>query len=423
VARAFEQQWPEVASLLRDAGLAPYHYRRHGRLPWRVAAHVPGLLAEVRAHGYVRGHGERHRLASQIPVTEDIAWLLGMYVAEGHRRDLQVTISNTDQARLDRLQATFAGLGLPVSRSLGAVTCCSRLLSRLFDWMEMGGHAPTKRVPPIVFGWPTPLIRSFLDGLVDGDGSTAGGRTSVWTTSPSLVTDLLLLFARLGQRAGCSCKSTDRLPLWQVYAPDREHKLLTSVPLPDELLRGLRDESGLSQVDAAAAAGYSHPTDLNNIERRRGRDAVRFETLRRLREAYRSRGVDTRLLDRLVDGHLAWDRVLAVTDTGRAERSSDIEVRPGGRKVENFLAGAGGVFVSNTAGFIDAGFDGHITLELSNVANLPITLYPGMKIGQISFLRMTTPADVPYGSGNLKSKYQGQRGPTPSRYWENFEAD
>lgn len=82
-----------------------------------------------------------------------------------------------------------------------------------------------------------------------------------------------------------------------------------------------------------------------------------------------------------------------------------------------------GLLIHSTAGFIDAGWDGHITLELSNVANLPITLYPGMKIGQISFLRMTTPADVPYGSDGLRSKYQGQRGPTPSRYWENFEVD
>ena len=79
-----------------------------------------------------------------------------------------------------------------------------------------------------------------------------------------------------------------------------------------------------------------------------------------------------------------------------------------------------GLLIHSTAGFVDAGWDGHLTLELSNVANLPITLYPGMKIGQISFLRMTTPADVPYGSAAIGSKYQGQRGPTPSRYWENF---
>ena len=80
-----------------------------------------------------------------------------------------------------------------------------------------------------------------------------------------------------------------------------------------------------------------------------------------------------------------------------------------------------GLLIHSTAGFVDAGWDGHLTLELSNVANLPITIYPGMKIGQISFLRMTTPADVPYGSKSVGSKYQGQRGPTPSRYYKNFE--
>ena len=79
-----------------------------------------------------------------------------------------------------------------------------------------------------------------------------------------------------------------------------------------------------------------------------------------------------------------------------------------------------GLLIHSTAGFIDAGFDGHITLELANVASLPITLYPGMKIGQVSFMQMTTPADKPYGSGASGSKYQGQRGPTPSRYFENF---
>ena len=75
---------------------------------------------------------------------------------------------------------------------------------------------------------------------------------------------------------------------------------------------------------------------------------------------------------------------------------------------------------TRTAGFVDAGWDGHLTLELSNVANLPIAIYPGMKIGQISFLQMTTPAEHPYGSGEPGSKYQGQRGPTPSRYYLNF---
>jgi dCTP deaminase len=81
-----------------------------------------------------------------------------------------------------------------------------------------------------------------------------------------------------------------------------------------------------------------------------------------------------------------------------------------------------GLLIHSTAGFVDAGWDGYLTLELSNVANLPITVYPGMKIGQISFLKMTTPAETPYGASSLGSKYQHQRGPTPSRYFENFRS-
>lgn len=79
-----------------------------------------------------------------------------------------------------------------------------------------------------------------------------------------------------------------------------------------------------------------------------------------------------------------------------------------------------GLLIHSTAGFVDAGWDGQLTLELSNVANLPITLYPKMKIGQVSFIQMTTPANIAYGSSKLGSKYQNQKGPIASRYWENF---
>jgi dCTP deaminase len=79
-----------------------------------------------------------------------------------------------------------------------------------------------------------------------------------------------------------------------------------------------------------------------------------------------------------------------------------------------------GLLIHSTAGFVDPGWDGHVTLELSNVANLPITIYYGMKIGQLSFVQLTEPAERPYGAGELGSKYQGQQGPTPSRYWQNF---
>ena len=101
----------------------------------------------------------------------------------------------------------------------------------------------------------------------------------------------------------------------------------------------------------------------------------------------------------------------------RVSLPSDIVARLEGKSSLGRL----GLLIHSTAGFVDAGFEGNLTLELSNVANLPITIYHGMKIGQISFVQMTEPAEQPYGSSGLGSKYQGQKGPTPSRYWKNFE--
>jgi dCTP deaminase len=80
-----------------------------------------------------------------------------------------------------------------------------------------------------------------------------------------------------------------------------------------------------------------------------------------------------------------------------------------------------GLLTHATAGFVDPGFSGHVTLELANVATLPIKLYPGMKIGQLCFFRLSSPAEHPYGSEKYGSRYQGQRGPTPSRSYANFQ--
>lgn len=423
VERAFVQHRSLVNEVLREGGWKHTdYYALVGRLPMRAARLVPGLLGTLGAEDRIGAKGGQNHLPAVLPIDAEIAWLLGIYVAEGSRRRNQLTISNTDQSYLDRAQSALAQWGLPVSRAASAITCCSSVASELFGWLGTGEYAIGKRVPPVVFGWPTPLGESFLEGLVDGDGSREPYRTSVWTCSDGLVEDLLVLGPRLGLRAAVSTRTRDESQLHQVYFALNEHKLLTTAPLPDELLRDLRVSCGLNQKTAATEAGYSHPSDLNNIEQRTGRDAVRRRTLARLGAVYRESGDPELLhrLTRLVEGDLIWDRVVEVRDTGEVEPIFDLEVRPNGQKIENFLAGSGGVFVSNTAGFVDAGWDGHLTLELSNVATLPIALYPRMKIGQISFFEMTTPADHPYGSKEKGSKYQGQRGPTPSRYYLNF---
>ncbi len=94
----------------------------------------------------------------------------------------------------------------------------------------------------------------------------------------------------------------------------------------------------------------------------------------------------------------------------------DIVARVDGRSSLGRL----GLLVHATAGYVDPGWTGKLTLELSNQSQMPIALYYGMKISQISFLRMSTPVDRPYGSESLASKYQGQTGPTPSRIFQDF---
>ena len=107
--------------------------------------------------------------------------------------------------------------------------------------------------------------------------------------------------------------------------------------------------------------------------------------------------------------------VLAST-TEHIEIPDDIVARLEGKS----SLGRIGLLIHSTAGYVDPGWKGHLTLELSNVANLPVTLYSGMKIGQISFLRLTSPAENLYGSKNLGSKYQGQTQPTASRIHVDF---
>jgi len=414
-----EEAWKSDHTLpasLRSDGIGHVsYYRNRGILPLPLAQ-MAGI--ELDAGDYIAARGGRHRLPALIRLDVETAWLLGLYVAEGYVRANQVTIANTGPATLDRAEATFAALGLPVYRTDGWITCCSALMAHLMRWLGVDGHARAKRIPKMALGWPRDLLASFLEGFIDGDGSREPTRVSLWSASDRLVEDLLLLSQRLGRRAAASKREREHGPLWQLSVPHREHKLLTAVPGVHCLLAEVRRATGLDQKTAARAIGFKHATQLNNLEGARW-PAVRQRTLRSIRDAYLAHGGSSPKLDRLVDGDLWWDEVREVRDTGRIEPVYDLEVRPNHRRIENFLVGSG-VFVSNTAGYVDPGFEGHLTLELSNVANLPITIYPGMKIGQISFFRLTSDAENPYGSTKVGSKYQGQRGPTPSRYFENF---
>jgi deoxycytidine triphosphate deaminase/intein/homing endonuclease len=426
VGKAFERQPDRIRTLLDESSIKHFaNYREQARLPLPVAQQVEGLVGDLTPDDRVAIRGAHAGLPPWLEVDRDLAWLLGLYVAEGSRLWNQAVWSNTDEGILKRTESILRRLGVPTHRSERSITACSTLLPLVLDCIGTGAGAHSKRIPPMVFGWPRERIHDFFDGLVDGDGSRDETRASVWTCSDGLAADVLLLAERMGRRAGSTLRRRpDGGQLWQVYLPCNEHKLLTAVPLPNRLLIEMRKRAGLTLRAASRASGYRNPTDVSNLERRSGRDAVRLATLRRVRMAYARRpecSDQLKRLDSLLIGGLLWDRVVEVRDTGETESIYDLEVKPNGRKIENFVAGDGGVFLSNTAGFVDPGWDGHLTLELSNVANLPIAIYPGMKIGQMSFVRMTTDAETPYGSEATGSKYKGQKGPTASRYYLNFK--
>ncbi len=416
-----------VRELLLVAGQSRNYWLGSARLPLPILTQLFGQKLELGERDRFAYLGSQHTLPALIPVDGELAWLLGLYVAKGYRRSKQVTIANTDQAILDRAQAVLQRLGQPVYRARGMITACSVLLSSLFEALAMGGKAQTKRLPRGSLGWPQPLLEELYQGLIDGDGSERVERDCLWTTSSQLVSDMLVLSARLGRRAVTQVSRAKRpgwLPLHVVSIAKKRHKVLTSVPLPTELMVDARASIGPSQFEAARLCGYAADTSISNLERARSSVAVCLRTLERVLDTYVTVATyplePLERLARLVQGDLLWDEVVEVVDTGRFEPVYDLSVQSKYARVENFLAGHGGVLAANTAGFLDPSFEGHVTLEISNLANLPIALYPGMRIGQISFVEMTTPAERPYGPAR-GSKYSGQQLPTASRLYLDFQ--
>jgi dCTP deaminase len=201
--------------------------------------------------------------------------------------------------------------------------------------------------------------------------------------------------------------------MWSVDVSDERYKRGQHVPVPSALLRDMRERADMRMQDAASAMGYASKSSVSNVENEEY-ETIKRETLRRFSETYAEAGVDTTRLDQILDGDVRFERVRSVEETDRVEPTYDLEVQPNGRTIENFLGGRGGVFLSNTAGLCDPGYEGQITLELSNLGTAPVALTPGMRISQLTFTELKTPADRPYGA-ERGSKYQGQSGPQASK--------
>jgi len=366
------------------------------------------------------------RLPRHLPVTPEFGWVLGFYVAEGFARRKQVKFVNTDRDYLDRVAEWFRQYDSSLSwhdRGDGThgLTVCSALWSRIFR--DLAGAGSDKTVPDRAWNWPDDVLAEFLEGMLDGDGTRRDARDTLYTANPDLANDAMYLAARLGllnsaysrdrevyvEPSDTTCESTE----WAVDFRIDAHKQGQYVPVPTELLRSLREAAGMRMVDAARAMGYSSKSSISNVENGEY-DTIKRETLRRFCEAYAAAGADTVRLDQLLDGDVRFEKVVNVEETDRVEPTYDLEVQPNGKHIENFVSGRGGIFLSNTAGIVDPGYEGQITLELSNLGSAPVALEPDMRISQLTFTELKNRAEVPYGE-ERGSKYQGQSGPQASR--------
>jgi len=367
------------------------------------------------------------QLPREFAVTPEFGWALGFYIAEGSARRKQVQVSNTERAYLDRFAAFFeeydTSLSWHETSRITKLTVCSALWSKVFR--KLAGAGGGKTIPARAWNWPTDVLEALLNGLLDGDGCRRETRDTLYTGNPGLANRVTYLAARLGRLGSLYSRERERhIPMsdvdWsgEMWAVDighdgERHKKGQYVPVPSTLLRELREEAGMDLRAAADAMGYSSKSSITNVEYEHY-DTVKRSTLDRFRVAYRDAGADTTRLDQLLDSDIRFEEVVSVEETDRVEPTYDLEVQPNGRTIENFLGGRGGVFLSNTAGLCDPGYRGQITLELSNLGTAPVSLTPGMRISQLTFTELKTPAERPYGS-ERGSKYQDQSGPQASK--------
>ncbi len=424
---------PEETTLYASDGFGPVDwsavpdgsesfYESHDRLPMDA---VPRSATPEQVDLAFKQSDQK--LPRRLPLSREFGWALGFYIAEGSARRKHLQVGNTEDSHLDRFARFFERYDTSLSwnewNHVTRLTVCSSLWSRVFR--ELVGSGAEKNIPEQALNWPSEVLDGLLEGLLDGDGCRRDTRDTLYTTNEDLANRAAYLGTRLGLATSMySRERENHIPMsdvewegveWAVdfYERDEAHKRGQYVPNPSTLLRTVREKAGMTMAEAADAMGYSSPSSVSNAENEEY-ETIKRSTIKRMREAYADRGVDTTRLRQLTSGDVRFEKVVTVERTGRVEPTYDLEVQPDGRPIENFVGGRGGVFLSNTAGLCDPGYRGQITLELSNLGAAPVALSPGMRVSQLTFTRLTSAAERPYGS-ERGSKYQDQSGPQASR--------
>ncbi|PSH01450.1 MAG: hypothetical protein BRC27_02150, partial [Nanohaloarchaea archaeon SW_10_44_10] len=361
---------------------------------------------------------------TEIELTPEFAYTAGFFLAEGTQRRRQIGFSNKNREFIERVRNYFEQFDVGFyehkdKNNCYSLTICSAFFSRIFEALGIAD----KRIEDRLLDMPDECLEKLYQGLIDGDACIRGERVEYYTSSKELAGDIAYLCSMLGKASSITHREREGgRDEYRLEIRDNPHKLLQNIPVPSKLLKDIRTEIGLSMKEVATELGYSSKSSISNLENREY-ETVKRNNLQKVAEYYSNRAEadkgqqKAKKLVQIARSDLLFDRVEKVEKISEEQPNYDLEVQPSGEKIENFLGGHGGIFLSNTAGYIDPGFSGDITLEMQNLGNAPVKLYPEDRVCQVVFETMTSEAENPYGE-KKDSKYMGQTGATGSRLGE-----
>jgi len=357
----------------------------------------------------------------ELELTPEFAYVAGLFIAEGYHRRKQLIFANKNTDYIDRVKEYFQQFDVGFYEvtdkdDCKRLTVSSAFSSRVFEALGIA----EKRIRGELLNMPEEGLEQLLQGLIDGDASVREDRIEYYTSSRELAGDIAYLCSLLGKASSITHRERDDgRDEYRVEIRDRPHKMLQGVPTPSKLLRETREALDLTGKEVALDLGYSSNTSIHNIEAKHY-ETIKRENLKKIAEYYKNRAETSVAEDKaekllqIANSDLYFDKVVEVEKIEEDQPNYDLEVQPQGKQIENFLGGFGGIFLSNTAGYCDPGFEGDITLEMQNLGNAPVRLYPEDRVCQVVFETMTEEAETPYGS-KKDTKYMGQTGATGSR--------
>ncbi len=371
------------------------------------------------------------RLSRWFHVTPEIGWILGCYISDGTVDNERILFHDRTDDEFARIATWFESCEetVRVSRQSpeNTLTVVSPLWAEIFD--GLAGTEPHQTIPTEAWNWPSVILRELLEGLLDECTESNGIHQVLASGDASFASQLMYLATTNGFHSSIDTEDQSNTNgTLRSTCGSRQTTITVTldgqmrrqyVPTPSRLLRHYRELAGLSTTEMAAEITQSADISITAVETGE-LDVLSRELLCRFRDVYESAGVDPTRLNQILRDDIRFEKVVDVAETDRVEPTYDLEVQPAGRPIENFLGGRGGVFLSNTAGLCDPGYQGQITLELSNLGSAPVALTPEMRISQLTFTELKNPADRPYGA-DRGSKYQGQEGPQASRIQSDRE--